>query len=43
MFISQAGDFGFGITCPSGRDPGQRGSSEANSLPKPLMYCNTVI
>lgn len=27
-------------TCPSGKDPGQRGSSEENSFPKPLMYWN---
>lgn len=26
------------VTCPTGKDPGQRGSSEENSFPKPLIY-----
>lgn len=26
------------LTCPSGREPGQRGSSEAHSFPNPEMY-----
>lgn len=28
-------------TCPSGKAPGQRGSSEVNSLPNPDMYYKT--
>ncbi len=43
MLIGQVGDKSWGITCPSGRDPGHRGSSDVNSFPKPLMYYNTVI
>ena len=29
-------------TCPTGRDPGHLGSSEANSLPNPVWYCNNT-
>ena len=36
----ECNDVSYNFTCPTGKDPGHLGSSEANSLPKPDRYCN---